>query len=552
MAAKHLAKASQSQEQQLYDYIRHVRREPVWFCEEILQHKQLPGELTLDEAPHKSWELDQFSKDVLEAVCDVWRKKRGIPTRINHQGVNQITVRSPHGSGKTHTAALVAHWFNTAFPGRIVCTAPKLEQLRSRVWGSLRKVDARAIQAHRATHVINDTAVYWYQVNDQGKVVENKNWCILAETASHPESLAGHHERFQLVIVEEATGVSEALYPVVFGALSTGELQVLLLISNPTKRTGTFGASHLSAKEAPNWFRYHVNLKNSKRIDRAYVAKMETKYGKDSPVVAVRCYGDFPTDDPRQLISYAWIADAQAREFDSTVGDGSLPRTRIVVDVADGGEDETVVTAGKRFQSMRYFAKQRAYSFPSGFSPIMAADAAEAMWKEMGCDAARGDDIVVDSLGVGAGTAGELARRNYPVIRYVGGSASDDTARWRNRRTQSYLVLRDEFRDGRITIAEDFCEGPDEMDELVAQLCTIQTKPTDRLEDLLTKEEMRDKGVKSPDRADTLAMFYATQAPMSLTNNPKAPGAQHEVMPEFIIHQHNYFSGYEDLNGGSR
>lgn len=533
-------------------YIEHVRREPVWFAEQTLRHRQLKGEPSLAEAPEKSWELDVWTKEALEATADVWRKKNGIPTRVNHTGINQITIRSPHGSGKTHSAAILCHWFNTAFPGRVVCTAPKLDQLRSRVWGALRKVDARAEAFHRATHIIHDTTVYWYGVNDAGKVVENKNWCILAETASHPEALAGHHERYQMVLVEEATGVSETLYPVVFGALSTGELQILVLISNPTKRTGTFGASHLSAKEAPNWFRMHVNLKNSKRIDRGYVSKMETKYGKDSPIVAVRCHGDFPTDDPRQLISYAWIADAQAREFDTTVGDGSLPRTRIVVDVADGGEDETVVTVGKRFQSMRCLIKQRAYSFPGGFAPIMAADAVEQMWKEYGCNATRGDDIVVDSLGVGAGTAGELARRGFPVIRYIGGSTSDDTARWRNRRTQSYIVLRDEFRDGRITIAEDFCEGLEEMDELIAQLCTIQTKPTDRLEDLVTKEEMKDKGIKSPDRADTLAMFYATQAPMSVTNNPKAPGAQHEVMPEFIIHQHNYFAGYEDLNGGSR
>jgi hypothetical protein len=405
-------------------------------------------------------------------------------------------------------------------------------------------VDARAEAYHRATHIIHDTAVYWYKVHDNGKLEENKNWCILAETASHPEALAGHHERYQLVLVEEATGVSEALYPVVFGARSTGELQILILISNPTKRTGTFGASHLSAKEAKNWFRMHVNLRNSKRIDRAYVAKMETKYGKDSPIVAVRCYGDFPTDDPRQLISFAWISDAQARDFDVVKGDGSVPRKRVIVDVADGGEDETIVTLQIRYQSMRCFTKQRAYSFPSGFSPIMAADAAEQMWKEMGCAAANGDDIVVDSLGVGAGTAGELARRGYPVIRYVGGAASDDTARWRNRRTQSYMVLRDEFRDGRITITEDCCETSEDMDALVAQLCTIQTKPTDRLEDLLTKEEMKDKGIKSPDRADTFAMAYATQAPMSITQ-PSIPGTHAPAttpLPEFIVNQHDYFA----------
>lgn len=546
-----LAKATDLAE----EYIRHVRNEPVWFAQETLRHRQLPNEPTLSEDPAKSWELDQFTIDVLESIADVWRKKNDIPTRINHEGKSQITVRSPHGSGKTHTAAIVAHWFNTAFMGRIVCTAPKLDQLRTRVWAALRKVDARAEAFHRATHTIHDTSVYWHRLNDRGKIVEDKNWCILAETASHPESLAGHHERFQLVIVEEATGVTEALYPVVFGALSTGELQILLLISNPTKRTGTFGHSHLSAREEQNWFRYHVSLKNSKRIDRAWVKKMEDKYGKSSPVVAVRCHGEFAADDPRQLIALEWIAAARTREYDAVSGDGSIPRVRITVDVADGGEDYTVLTVGRRFQSMDVILKQKRYSFPSGFSPIMAADAAEQMWNEHGCRRENGDDIVIDGLGVGAGTAGELARRGYSVIRYAGGAASDDPVRWRNRRTQSYLVLRDRFRDGRIVIAPECHDSYEEADEFEAQLCSIKTKPTDRLEDLETKVEMKDSGLASPDYADSLAMFMGTQAPLSITM-PFAAGTHAPAaapMPEFIMHQHNYFSDYEaDLSGVSR
>lgn len=496
-------------------YIQQIRNEPVWFAEEVLRLKAHGNEPRIKDDANGSWELDQFQRDILEAVADVWRKKKGLPTRVNHDGRNFITIRSGHGPGKTFTAATIAHWFNAAFRGRVVCTAPKLAQLRTRLWSALRKIDARATPMYRATHVINDTSAYWYTSDDNGKLVEDRNWCILGETATQPENLAGHHEDFQLVIVEEATGVSEALWPVVFGALSAGTLQVLVIISNPTRTTGTFAASHLQKREEKNWFRYHVNLKNARRINRAWVEQMELKYGADSPVVAVRCHGKFPTSDPGQLLALEWITSAQDREFKA---DGSVPRKVVTVDVADGGEDESIITLGEHYQSIRYYRKQRVFNFPHSESPIRCADEAERMWRDYGCEQARGDFIVVDAIGVGSGTAGELMRRGYPVVVYIGGEQASDPARWRNRRVQSYIAFRNDLRDGYVVFADDFVDDVADLDDLLAQLCSIRIPPNmERVEDLVTKQWMKDNGIPSPDRADSLAMQYATKAPQFMT-----------------------------------
>lgn len=500
-------------------FIARVRREPVWFAREVLNLKPKPGEKTIAEDPERSWELDQFQVEILEAVADVWRKKNGIPTRINHAGKPFITVRSGHGPGKTFTTATIAHWFNTAFPGRIVCTAPKLAQLHSRLWSAIRKIDNRAEPYYRTTHTINDTTVYWKRLNDENKLVDDRNWCILGETATQPENLAGHHEQYQLVIVEEATGVVEALWPVVFGALSTGVIQILVMISNPTKITGTFAASHLQKREEPNYFRYHVNLANARRINRTWVEAMERKYGKDSPIVAVRCHGEFPTNDPNQLFAVEWIDKALNKEYAT---DGSRGHYRVSIDVADGGENESVLTVGQHFQSVRRIRKQRAFNFPSSESPIRCADEGERAWKEYGCSTVNGDFFIVDSLGVGAGTAGELMRRGYPVVTYKGGESSSAPTLYRNRRVQSYLVARNDLRDGLVVFDEDFLEesgGAHDLkaaDEFMAQLCSVKTKNDvtgDRVEDLMTKKEMTDNGIASPDRADSFVMQYATQAP---------------------------------------
>jgi hypothetical protein len=512
-------------------FIEKVRNDPVWFAREVLNHRALPGEPTIEQDPAKSWELDLFQEDLLNAVADIWKKKQGLPTVINHEGKNFVTVRSGHGPGKTHTAALIAHWFNTAFPGRIICTAPKFAQLKTRVWGSLRKIDMRAEPWYRTTHVIHDTSVNWMRADAKGKLVEDKNWCILAETATHPENIAGHHERFQLMIVEEATGVGENLWPTLFGALSTGELQVLVMISNPTKTTGTYADSHLKPRDAANFFRYHVNLQNARRIDKKWVESMRIKYGPSSPAFKIRCLGDFADASEAQLIPMQWVLDAHLAEPHKS--DGSAPRLRVSVDVADGGLDETVITVAHLYYSKTVILKIQRFSFAASEAPIETAKAAEQMFFGFGGTVNSNDDFVVDSLGVGAGTAGWLLDKGYSVVTYKGGESSDSPAQWRNRRVQSYINLRNAFRDRAIELVQDVLNEED-WDDLLAQLCSIEMDHSrDRVEDLITKEEMRRRGIKSPDMADSLAMQFATQtARLSMRQ-----ALREESLPSMIEHE---------------
>lgn len=440
------------------------------------------------------------------------RKKRGLPTVENHEGLPWLSVVAMHGPGKTHTAALIAHLFNFCFPGRIVVTAPKFTQLTTRFMPSFRKILHRAQPWYRKLVEDGERKVTW---------CGEKDWCLLLETANKPENLAGHHERFLLVIVEEATGVPESLWPVVFGALSSGEIVMLVMISNPTKRTGTFAKSHLSAIESRDYYRMRIRLEDTKRVSSAWVERMARKYGVNSPIYRIRVQGEFASDDAFQLIATEWITNAAHRDFS---GDGSLPKLRVSVDVADGGEDETVITVGRHYDSHTKILKQKAFSFDLARAQKDAADAAERMFEEFGGRKGQ-DDFVVDSLGVGTGCAGELYDRGHVVIRYKGGEASDNDKKWRNRRTQSYLVTRDAFRDGLISFADD---SIDEYEELEAQLCSVKRKIVgdDKVEDLVTREEMRREGIKSPDRADSLVMQFATQAPVF---SPASHGKEPEI-----------------------
>lgn len=500
---------SSSDENLLVEALKRATLDPVWFAQEILNLKANPGEHTLESNPQLSWEMDQWQKNLLNAVADVVRFKKGLPTVINHKGCNQITVRSMHGPGKTFGLAVLMHWFGFCFYGKIPCTAPKLKQLKTRLWPEFRKIRGRALPGYRGLMDVQSETVRW--VEPDGTF--SPDHTAIQETAVHAENLAGLHDRFMLFIVDEASGVDETLWPVIEGAISTGEIVILVTISNPTKITGTFAASHTRPAVMKNWFQMHISLDDTSRVSRQWVQNMEDKYGKDSPVVQVRCYGEFPEDDVNQLMSMGWLVDAMNREI-LPEGDGSIPRLRVTVDVADGGANYTVITVSREYQSVKYFVKQFQFNFPKGRGSVLAADEAERIFNEYGGNPDNGDDIVVDGLGVGAGTVATLFDRGLPVVRYVGGSASSDPKKWRNRRVQSYMVARDDLMNGRVAIADDFV-APDEVDDFLAQMCSIKSRPgTERVEDLMTKEQMAAKNITSPDRADSWAMSYATQQPM--------------------------------------
>ena len=480
--------------------------DPVWFAKHILNLKAINNERPLKEDPMNSWEMDAWTMELLEAAADVVRFKEGTPTVVNHKGLNQITVRAMHGPGKTFALALLMHWFGFCFKCKMPMTAPKMDQLKRRLWPEFRKIMNRAVPGYSSIMDVKGETIMW-RGSDGG--LDADHWAFM-ETAAAPENLAGLHDRYMLIGVDEATGVAEALWPVIESAISTGVIVILVIISNPTKMVGTFAYSHLRPIVAKDWYKIAITLDCTERVSKVWVKKMCDKYGEDSPVVKIRCYGEFAAEDENQLIAMSWIEDARNREF---VTDGSIPRQRISVDAADGGENFTVLTHAMHHDTVKYMTKQTQHSFPGGQAIVMTADVVEQMWKDNNMRIDNGDTIVVDSLGVGAGLCSVLIDRGYPVIRYMGGARSDRPELYRCRRVQSFLVCRDEFSAGQIVFANDFVQIT-EWDDVIAQLCSVRRNAnTERMEDLLTKKEMVSKGIVSPDRADSIAMQFATQLP---------------------------------------
>lgn len=454
------------------------------------------------------WQLE-----AIDAVLDVQRLRLGIPTVCNHKGLQRISIVSGHGTGKTQLLALVGHIWNFVNYGLAAVTAPKQDQVKTRFFYRYKRLLAESAPWYRQMIKANTMSA---EING------DETWGIQGETASEPENLAGYHDLPQLFLVDEGSSKRlDPMYQTIEGALSTPG-SVLVEISNPTRIVGEFANHHLRRGIRELYYRMHVSYKDAEKlISPEWVKVMRRKYGEDSPIFKVRVLGEFVEAGERQLVHLSWLNEARDLG-ESFTPDGSIPQMIVSVDVADGALDSSVVTVGQKYDSGLHLRKQRKYNFSPSISSIYTAKAAVQMMEEFGGTKEEAL-FVVDAIGVGAGTAGWLMDNGYRVIRSVGGEASDNNKRFRNRRVQNYISLRDEFRDGRVFVDPDFVNDEDEWDEFCYQLVSIQSVPgTDRVEDIETKEVYKAREGKSPDRADSTAQQFTTAVPVIARGNGNA------------------------------
>ena len=112
----------------------------------------------------------------------------------------------------------------------------------------------------------------------------------------------------------------------------------------------------------------------------------------------------------------------------------------------------------------------------------------------------------VDVIGLGSGVVDRLLEQKFNVTGVNVSEAAKDKQRFANLRAEIYFNLAKKFQDGEISIPDDL--------ELVAQLSGIKYKFTSSGQlQIESKEEMKKRGVKSPDKADALALCFMEADP---------------------------------------
>ena len=110
---------------------------------------------------------------------------------------------------------------------------------------------------------------------------------------------------------------------------------------------------------------------------------------------------------------------------------------------------------------------------------------------------------------------------NYPVIEVNAGGRPDDKAKYVNKRAEMWSIMREwlEVAD----IPEDDTELFDDLTNPMFK----HTRGTMMLQ-LESKEEMKERGVGSPDRADALAHCFAYPHTQKIDSEP-----DYEAEPDY-------------------
>ncbi len=428
------------------------------------------GELEGSDGP------DAWQRDLLADLG------RGV---IEAEAALRFAVASGHGIGKSALVAWVILWAMSTRPHLAgVVTANTGTQLSTKTWRELSLWQKRAINGH------------WFEWTATGLAQRQhpETWrsSAIPWSKERPEAFAGLHAVHVLVVFDEASAVDDVIWETTEGAMTTPGA-IWLAFGNPTRNTGRF--RECWGRFRHRWNTRQVDSRTAKMANRAQLDQWVADYGLDSDFVRVRVLGQFPKTASMQFIGQDLVDAATVAEALSSPADPLL----VGVDVARFGDDASVI-AFRRGRDGRTFPAIKRRQIDTVDLAGLVAEIARGSMHTGGLVP---DVVFVDGGGVGGGVVDQLRRLNVAVVEVNSASRSDDPA-YGNLRAAMWKRMRDWLKAGGAIAADQ---------ELAADLVGVEYGFGAR--DLLfleRKEDMKRRGLASPDNADALALTFAYPA----------------------------------------
>src|SRR6516164_4787357 len=408
--------------------------------------------------------------------------------RLDRWKAVQIAVASGNGIGKSALLAWIILWALVTFEDTIgVITAGTEGQLRTRLWSEISKWHSKLPDGLRAQFELTATAIFSKQSEKTWRV-DGRPW-----TERNKEAFSGvHNYRKRVIIVfDECSMIPDTIWDATSGMLSDAETEIIWCVfGNPTRNSGRFPMLFPGGKFTAMWKWLRVDSREVSLTDKAAIEEKLSFYGPESNYARSHVYGLFPLATATQLIpldvveAAAVRRDALAHSSDAVI---------LGVDVATGHGTDCSVVAVRKGLDARSFG---VHKFP-GTDPIQLAYKVAGIANEVGADA-----IHVDATGVGEGTAARLRELGLPTHAVYLGARSDNPSgdvRCANKRAELWTTMAAWLKVG--AIVND--------DELKAQLCAPEYGESTLGLVIEKKEHMRERGLASPDCADSLSLTFA-------------------------------------------
>jgi phage terminase large subunit len=424
-----------------------------------------------------------------------------------------VSVASGHGIGKDFSLAIILLWLQVVWssadhPATSLVTGPNFSTLKSVLWKEFRRhirqgklLGGREGWLARIFEIQSDKVLHKELKGEA--FIEARTASVTGSAEEQGEALAGRHEQYMILAVDEASGVPDGVFRPIEGAM-TGRVNFGILIGNMTRNSGYFYQTQHDRDYKKFWacLRFSTEDSNLDSITgegglATLIKKYENKYGRDSNAFRVRIQGLPPSAEQDALIPYEWIERAINRPIHVAMDDPFV----YGVDVAWLGKDRSTICKrrGAKVEEIQEF---------SGVDPMQLVGWVIRNYSE---DKEKGEapqSIFVDTIGMGAGVFTRLREQGYPAVSVVVSETANDKAQFGNKRNELWHTLRKQFQDGTISI-------PDDKD-LIDELSSMKVHPPDSsgVMRVFSKAEWRKAGMgaaenSSPDKADALCLTYA-------------------------------------------
>lgn len=460
------------------------------------------GALSRDPVAFVQWAFN-WGSDSLEGIagpCD-WQLRvlehirdelaAGYALGPTITGAIKIARASGHGIGKSTLVAWITWWAISTFEDtRGTITANTEKQLTT-------KTRAEIAKWHRlfiAKHLFKMTATAIFSADPSREMTWRIDLVPWSET--NPESFAGLHNRGRriLLIFDEASTISDIIWETAEGALTDPETEIIWAVfGNPTQNTGRF--RECFGRFAARWNHAQVDARDVPfNTNRKQHEEWIADWGEDSDFVRVRVRGVFPRSGSMEFISFEDVTQACAREAECHLRDPLI----LGVDVARFGDDESVIFFRKG-RDAQTWAPIRLRGLDT---MALAGRVADEFLSR------HADACFVDGTGVGGGVVDRLRQMHIPVSDIQFGAkpdgygflTGDDGVRYANKRAEIWGAMREWLKAGSIP------DIPELRTQLVGPQYAFNQKNEIQLE---RKEDMKKRGLESPDLADALALTFS-------------------------------------------
>lgn len=402
-------------------------------------------------------------------------------------------VASGHGVGKSALISWIILWaLATCTDARGVVTANTGAQLKGKTWAELAKWHRLLIQPIRDLFEVTATAIC--STDPEHRLTWRIDAVPWSET--NTEAFAGLHNKGRrlLALMDEASAIPDVIHEVTEGALTDEGTEIIWCqFGNPTRNTGRF--RECFGKNRHRWKTHKVDSRSARMTNKTLIQQWVDDYGEDSDFVRVRVKGDFPRAAATQFIGSDIVEMARKREAVSHLREPLV----LGVDVGRFGDDETVILPRRGRDARTH--KARKYR---GLDTMqVAAQVVQAI------EDLKPNAVFVDEGGVGGGVVDRLRQLGFVVQGINFGSKADRSSldaagaggeRYANKRAEMWGVMRQWLKGGAI----------EDSGDLESDLIGVEYGyNADNAIQLEKKEDMKKRGLASPDWGDALALTFA-------------------------------------------